>query len=70
MLPSGTYAVCAFEAENFCLLTTNALNKARDYMFGVWLPNHQIAVEPFMAELYGLTTPEATAMEIWLRIKD
>lgn len=70
MLPSGTYAVCAFEAENFYLLTTNALNKARDYMFGVWLPNHHLAIEPFMAELYGLTTPEATAMEIWLRIKD
>ncbi len=69
ILPAGEYAVCSFEAENFYLLTTNALNKARDYMFGVWLPNHKLTTEPFMAELYFDTTPEASTMEIWLKTK-
>ncbi len=68
-MPAGEYAVCSFEAENFYLLTTNALNKARDYMFGVWLPNHRLTTEPFMAELYFDTAPEASTMEIWLKTK-
>lgn len=66
-MPAGDYLVCCFEAENFYLLTTNALNKARDYMFGTWLPNHKLTSEPFMAELYFETTPEASYMEIWLK---
>jgi AraC family transcriptional regulator len=69
MMPSGSYAACAVEAENFYLLTTNALNKARDYMLGVWLPNHKISIDPFMAELYGDTSPESSSMEIWFRTK-
>ena len=68
-MPSGEYTVCSFEAENFFLLTTNALNKARDYMFGVWFPNHKLTTEPFMAELYFDTSPEASRMEIWLKTK-
>lgn len=55
--------VCSFEAENFYLLTTNALNKAIDYMFGVWLPRHQLSSEPFMAEVYF----DDNIMEIWLK---
>jgi AraC family transcriptional regulator len=69
-MPLGEYVVCSFEAENFYLLTTNALNKARDYMFGVWLPNHNIISEMFMVELYFKTSPEASLMEIWLKCKD
>lgn len=69
IMPSGEYAVCEFEAENFHSLTTIALNKARDYMFSVWLPNHHLTTEPFMAELYYDTVPEAWAMDIWLKIK-
>lgn len=49
------------------MLTTNALNKARDYMLGVWIPNHKLVIEPFMAELYYDTSPESTSMEIWLK---
>lgn len=67
LMPKGDYVVCCFEAENFYLLTTNALNKARDYMFGTWLPNHKLVSEPFMAELYYKTDPEASYMEIWLK---
>ena len=69
LLPAGNYAACAIEAENFYLMTTNALNKARDYMLGVWLPKHHIRIEPFMAELYGDTLPEASSMEIWFGVK-
>lgn len=67
-MPAGEYSVCCFEAENFYLLTTNALNKARDYMFGTWLPNHKLTTEPFMAEFYYDTNPEASYMEIWLKL--
>jgi AraC family transcriptional regulator len=66
-LPTGEYTICCFEAENFYLLTTNALDKARDYMFGTWLPNHKLVSEPFMAELYYKTDPTASYMEIWLK---
>jgi AraC family transcriptional regulator len=69
-MPHGNYVICTFEAENFYLLTTNALNKARDYMFGVWMPNHSLVSEPFMAELYYDTTPEASKMEIWLKVNE
>ncbi len=68
VMPAGDYIICSFEAENFYLLTTNALNKARDYMFGVWLKNNGLAVEPFMAELYFDTSPDGTVMELWFRI--
>lgn len=70
IMPVGDYAICQIEAENFYELTTNTLNKARDYMFGVWLPNHKLTSEPFMAELYFNTTPEACYMEVWLKIKN
>lgn len=66
-VPAGDYVICTFEAENFFRLTTDALNKARDYLFGVWLPNHNITIDPFMAELYDKTDPGATSMEIWLK---
>jgi AraC family transcriptional regulator len=69
MLSAGEYAVCAFEAENFYLLTTDALNKARDYMLFTWLPHHGITIDPFMAELYDRTDPDATEMELWFKIK-
>ncbi len=68
-MPQGEYAVCSFEAENFYLLTTNAMNKARDYMFDVWLPNRQLTSEPFMAELYPAVSPDASIMEIWIKLK-
>ncbi len=64
--PEGEYVVCTFEAENFMRLTTDALNKVRDYLFGTWLPHHKLNVEPFMAELYGDTLPDAVGMEIRL----
>ena len=69
-LPAGAYVVCLFEAENFYLLTTDALNRARDYMFAVWLPHHGVTIEPFMAELYFATGPEASSMELWFQIKN
>ena len=67
-LPNGDYVVCSFEAENFHQLTTDALQKAQGYMFNVWLPKHQLNSEPFMAELYTETSPEAATMEIWIKL--
>ena len=52
-LPPGSYTVCEVEAESFQLLVTEALEKARDYLFGVWLPERRRCAQPFLAELYG-----------------
>lgn len=67
-MPSGNYIICSFEAENFHLLTTDALDKAVKYMYDTWLKKKGITTEPFMAELYYDTAPESAAMEVWLKI--
>ena len=67
VLPEGDYTVCELEAETFRLLVSEALGKARDYLFGVWLPGREITCEPFMAEFYVGTTDESAAMELWVK---
>lgn len=67
-MPTGNYVVCAFEAEDFQLLTTNALDKAVKYMYETWLSKNEIKTEPFMIELYSHSSIEVTAMEIWFKI--
>lgn len=69
-LPPGEYVVCSFEAENFELLVKDALYKAEQYMYGVWLPGHHLQSEPFCAERYtdNGDLPEITSMEVWLKI--
>ncbi|MCW6074968.1 AraC family transcriptional regulator [Clostridium sporogenes] len=67
-MPSGDYVVCSFEAENFHLLTTNALDKAVQYMYSTWLPKNKLTTDAFMAELYFDTNEDAVYMEIWLKL--
>ncbi|MFZ5985868.1 MAG: AraC family transcriptional regulator [Bacillota bacterium] len=67
-MPIGEYVVCAFEAEDFNLLTTNALDKAVKYMYGTWILKNEVKTEPFMVELYSDTSQEDAAMEIWFKI--
>lgn len=67
VMPEGTYTVCELEAESFHLLVSEALGKARDYLFSVWLPGREINCEPFMAELYTETADGAAAMELWVK---
>lgn len=67
MLP-GDYVICYFEAENFEKLVMDALYKANQYLYGVWLPNHKLKTEAFCAERYKRHDPDATNMELWLRI--
>ncbi|MCG8485517.1 MAG: AraC family transcriptional regulator, partial [Clostridia bacterium] len=59
-LPAAEYVVCCFEAESFSELTTSALNKAMKYLFGTWLQAHDLVTQPFSAEKYYKTTPDAT----------
>lgn len=66
-LPQGKYVVCTFEAENFNGLVMDALYKAQQYLFGTWLPNHQMQTELFCAERYDTHTAQTTSMEIWLK---
>ncbi|MHB8061240.1 MAG: AraC family transcriptional regulator [Ruminiclostridium sp.] len=63
----GNYVICLFEAENFYLLTTNALDKAVQYMYNTWLPKNKILTEPFLAELYFNNCQAAYYMEIWFK---
>ncbi len=65
-LPVGEYIVCAFEAEDFEHLVTDAVYKAHRYLFETWLPNHKLIVNPFAVERYPGHSPDTTSMEIWV----
>lgn len=67
-MPTGNYVVCTFEAEDFYLLTTDALDKAVKYMYDTCLLKNKIKTEPFMVELYSNTLTEDASMEIWFKI--
>lgn len=67
-LPAGEYIVCTFEAETFEALVMDALYKAQQYLFGTWLPSHNLQTEPFCAERYASHTPQTTSMEVWLKV--
>lgn len=67
-LPEGEYLVCSFEAENFEALVMDALYKANQYIYNIWLPNHKLGTEPFCAERYTSHTPQTNRMEIWLKL--
>lgn len=66
-LPAGEYIVCRIEAEKFEDLVTAALDQASKYLFGTWLPRHNLATEPFSAEKYYRDAEDAAYMEIWVR---
>jgi len=65
-LPAGDYIVCSVEAENIIDLTTIALSKSMSYLFGTWLPKHNLSTKPFSAEKYVAVTPEMCKMELWV----
>ncbi len=67
VLPAGNYIVCGFEAENFELLVTVALNKAVKYSIH-WLEKHNLKMDAYSPEMYYDSTPEATYMELWLPV--
>lgn len=66
-LPAGDYIVCKIEAESFERLVTDALDKAGKYIFGTWLPKHQLTSEPFSAEKYYTNCDCGNCMEIWVK---
>lgn len=66
VLPAGEYIVCTIEAENFESLVTVVLDQANNYLFDTWLPQHDLATEPFAAEKYD-HSPEEARMEIWVK---
>ncbi len=65
-LPAGEYIVCSIEAESFEELVTVALDQAGKYLFGTWLPKHELTTQPFSAEKYDIASQEANHMEIWV----
>ena len=66
-LPAGEYIVCRVEAENFEDLVTVALDQASKYLFGIWLPHHNLTTEPFSAEKYYRDLEGMACMEIWVK---
>lgn len=66
-IPVGEYIVCSFEAENFEALVMEALYKATQYLYQIWLPNHQITTEAFSIERYCFNDTEMKNMEVWVK---
>lgn len=66
-LPADEYIVCKIEAEKFEDLVTVALNQASKYLFGTWLPHHNLTTEPFSAEKYYQDAEDMAYMEIWVK---
>lgn len=66
-LPAGEYIVCKIEAEKFEDLVTIALDQASKYLFGTWLPYHNMVTEPFSAEKYYRDVEDMAYMEIWVK---
>lgn len=64
-LPSGEYAVCCFEAENFTELIGSAIFKASTFMKN-WIKKNGLTCGSFAAEMYYDTTPDGSYMELWL----
>ena len=65
----GSYYVCSFEAENFEYLVQDALYKANQYFFEVWLSNKNIQMndmEPFLIQKY-FYDKENPRIEIWIK---
>lgn len=67
-LEKGDYVVCTFEAESFEALVMDALYKAEQYLYNVWLKQREIATDMFCAERYLSHGKGATQMEVWLRV--
>ncbi len=65
-LEEGEYIVCTFEAEDFEHIVTDALYKAQQYLFNMWLPRHKLVSKPFAIERYARHSPETTTMEVWV----
>lgn len=68
ILDPGEYIVCQIEADSFENLVTNALYQANNYLFGTWLPKHQLTSLPFAAEKYFLDNKEESSMELWVKV--
>ena len=66
-LPAGEYIVCKIEAEKFEDLVTVALDQASKYLFGTWLPNHNLVTEPFSSEKYYRNAEDMAYMELWVK---
>ena len=65
-LPAGEYIVCSVEAESFEELVTVALDQAGKYLFGTWLPRHELITQPFSAEKYDIASQDIKHVEIWV----
>ncbi len=66
-LPAGEYIICKIEAEKFEDLVTIVLDQAIKYLFGTWLPHHNLTTEPFSAEKYYRDVEGMACMEIWVK---
>lgn len=66
-LNKGEVIICTVEAENFNTLVLDALYKAQNYLFNIWLPTKSIEIEPFSIEYYPKS--QENTVEIWVKKK-
>lgn len=66
-IPTGEYVICTCEAENFERLVMDVLYKAQQYIYSIWLPNHNLQTAEFCIERYASHSADTSKMEIWLK---
>lgn len=69
-LEPGEYIVCQIEADSWENLVSNALYQANNYLFGTWLPKHELTSLPFAAEKYYMENREIPCMELLVKCKN
>ena len=68
IMPKGQYVVCRYEAEDFNALVNDALYKASQYLYEIWLPQHQFIPEPLLVQKYFQPFSKNCYIELWAKI--
>lgn len=69
IMPKGEYVVCAYEAADFDSLINEALYKASQYLYEVWLPNYQIEPDALLVQRYSNPKEDYCGIELWAKVK-
>lgn len=70
IMPKGKYMVCRYEAENFEQLVNDALYKASQYLYDVWLPHHHLQPDALLIQKYFHPFSKNCYIELWAKLKE
>lgn len=68
IMPKGKYIVCKYEAENFEQLVSEALYKASQYLYEVWLVKQHLKPDNILVQKYYYPYQENCSIELWAKI--